>query len=98
MSPFSVLVEDTFLTICNDRRVMFLCHPIFERYRQFLWEVCEARTDFCAGESGTDVSYGDWSSLRCRVEEGIGRMSKVLEDGSIQVDTLALCYVSCCLL
>lgn len=36
------------------------------------------RADLCAGEP-------DWSGLRCRVEEGSGRLSKVLEDGSIQV-------------
>lgn len=36
-------------------------------------------------EAGTDVSLGDWSGLQCRVEEGFSRMSKVLEDGTIQV-------------
>lgn len=39
-------------------------------------------------ETGTDVSLGDWSVLRCRVEEGFSRVSKVLEDGTIQVFVL----------
>lgn len=35
--------------------------------------------------SSTDLSEGDWSALECRVEEGSARVSKVLEDGTIQV-------------
>ena len=49
-----------------------------------------AGPDFGAGVSTTDVSHGNWSGLRCKVEEGFGRASKVLEDGTIQVNSLPL--------
>lgn len=46
-------------------------------------------------ETGTDVSLGDWSGLRCRVEEGFSRMSKVLEDGTIQVRIVRYMHFVC---
>eukprot|EP00903_Cladosiphon_okamuranus_P015929 g14714.t1 len=58
------------------------------RYREFLERLREEEGsgDVSNGdEAGTDVSQGDWSGLRCRVEEGFSRVSKVLEDGTIQV-------------
>ncbi|CAM9549428.1 unnamed protein product, partial [Hapterophycus canaliculatus] len=62
------------------------------RYRQFLEEICEsAEADPVAGGgeevdgTATGVALGDWSVLRCKVEEGFSRVSKVLEDGTVQV-------------
>lgn len=60
-------------------------NALVSRYRQFLQGVCTAGADLGVGESVTDVSPNDWSILRCRVEEGFSRVSKVLEDGTIQV-------------
>lgn len=52
----------------------------------FLGGICMAGADLNVGDkSATDMSYRNWSSLRCRVEEGFGHSSKVLEDGTIQV-------------
>ncbi|CAM9285288.1 unnamed protein product [Ectocarpus fasciculatus] len=63
------------------------------RYRAFLSRVCaeaDAEPDEGGGGGGggdaaTDLVKGDWSGLRCRVEEGFRRVSTVLEDGTIQV-------------
>ncbi len=63
------------------------------RYREFLLRVCAAEEEIDAGdENGTEVSLGDWSALRCRVEEGFSRVSKVLEDGTIQVN-VCICFL-----
>lgn len=44
-----------------------------------------AGAEVVEGASSTDLLEGDWSVLECRVEEGFARVSKVLEDGTIQV-------------
>ncbi|CAM9710449.1 unnamed protein product [Scytosiphon promiscuus] len=75
------------------------------RYRQFLEEVCESAkadpvTDDFQDSDGasTSVALGDWSALRCKVEEGYSRVSKVLEDGTIQVGSgMSLCTLRRCL-
>ncbi|CAM9527288.1 unnamed protein product [Ectocarpus sp. 4 AP-2014] len=61
------------------------------RFRDFLSKVCaaaDAEPDEGGGGGGdaaTDLVKGDWSDLRCKVEEGFRRVSTVLEDGTIQV-------------
>lgn len=67
-----------------------MCTSIPEcRYLDFLERLRVAGADKVMGadETGSDVSLRDWSALRCRVEEGFSRSSKVLEDGTIQVST-----------
>ena len=67
---------------------LFLCLFSESRYREFLGRLCAEEGGVHTGngdEAGTDVSLGNWSGLRCRVEEGFSRVSKVLEDGTIQV-------------
>lgn len=72
-------------------------HDGVHRYRQFLEEICEsAKADPVAGGgkdddgAATGILVGDWSVLRCKVEEGFSRVSKVLEDGTVQVQHFAL--------
>lgn len=67
--------------------VSYPSHICFdERYHEFLGGICMAGADVgVEAEATADLSRGDWSVLQCRVEEGFSRVSKVLDDGTIQV-------------
>ncbi|CAM9445050.1 unnamed protein product [Sphacelaria rigidula] len=56
------------------------------RYHTFLSALCTAEREQARKISHDDagLAHGDWSQLRCKVEEGFGRVSTVLEDGAIQ--------------
>lgn len=66
---------------------LYASFNVIIRYQEFLSGLCAAEAEHArgAGEEGAGLAQGDWSQMRCKVEEGYGRVSTVLEDGTIQV-------------
>lgn len=95
--PYCLLLESSLsppcvhvpfvVRLCCRAGIPYVLRCLEYRYIDFLGRICVAGADMDMGSDETrrGVSLGDWSSLRCRVEEGFSRSSKVLEDGTIQV-------------